>query len=128
MFSKEFYKFLNKFFKNRTEERLMIFYVNFSRGVFGYDIIASGGKVAASVYLDDVVNKAVINSAQNIIVTHNHPNGDKRFSKGDIELTKAISEALEVHKIVLLNHVLYTDGGCESLFDDKTMEDLGRRK
>ena len=46
-----------------------------------------------------------------ISMVHNHPSGDPKPSKADIEMTRKVKEAAAAVSIVLHDHVIVSRGG-----------------
>lgn len=53
-----------------------------------------------------VVQEALRNHAVSVAIAHNHPSGDSNPSMADMELTKAIRDALKTVDIKLLDHII----------------------
>ena len=49
---------------------------------------------------------AITTNSQSIILCHNHPAGNKKASRQDIELTKKVKEACRCMDIQLLDHLI----------------------
>ena len=62
------------------------------------------------VYPREVVKRALELHATAIILVHNHPSGDPKPSRDDVEMTKAIRAAAEVLSVVLHDHVIVGNG------------------
>lgn len=63
------------------------------------------------VYPREVVKRALELGATAIIMAHNHPSGDPKPSKADIEMTKEVAEAGERLGIQLHDHLIMTRSG-----------------
>lgn len=61
------------------------------------------------VHPREVFRFALIESANHIIVAHNHPSGDPTPSREDIEITKKLVETGRIMGITLLDHVIIGD-------------------
>ncbi|MBA4688609.1 MAG: JAB domain-containing protein [Candidatus Galacturonibacter soehngenii] len=57
----------------------------------------------------EVLIRALLCGAVNIILVHNHPSGICEPSKEDITLTKRMKEACEIVKIPLIDHIIIGD-------------------
>ncbi len=51
---------------------------------------------------------------KSIIIVHNHPSGDTKPSRGDIEMTQAVKEVSEKLGIQLHDHVIVGKSGASS--------------
>ena len=70
------------------------------------------------VYPREVVKRALELNASAIIVVHNHPSGDPKPSRADIEMTRKIKEAAAAVNITLHDHVIVGRGGHVSFKSD----------
>lgn len=77
--------------------------------------IAEGSET--TVYIEDkkVVETAINFKAENVIVSHNHPDGFSMPSREDINLTKRLKEALNTVGIKLCDHVIVGDDNVVSM-------------
>lgn len=66
------------------------------------------------VYPREVVKRALELGASALIIVHNHPSGDPTPSRGDIEMTSQVKDALEKIGIALHDHVVIGRKGHES--------------
>ena len=60
------------------------------------------------LYIREVIKKSLLLGATSIIIAHNHPSGDARPSKADIELTNQLALACNNIGITLVDHVIVT--------------------
>jgi len=67
------------------------------------------------VYPREVVKRALEVGASSVLIAHNHPSGDPNPSKGDIEMTRQVRDALKVVGINLHDHVIIGKSGHCSL-------------
>ncbi|MFD2234305.1 RadC family protein [Phaeospirillum tilakii] len=58
------------------------------------------------LYPREVVRRALALHASALIMVHNHPSGDPKPSKADIEMTRAVREALAVVGVQLHDHLV----------------------
>lgn len=68
--------------------------------------ISFGGTNFAMLEPKDVLYEAVKAEAPKIIVVHNHPSGDPRPSKEDINLTRRLIASSEIIGLELLDHII----------------------
>jgi DNA repair protein RadC len=62
------------------------------------------------VYPREVVKRALELSASAVIMVHNHPSGDVTPSKADIDMTRAVREAVKAVGIALHDHLVIGRG------------------
>ena len=93
---------------------MMILLDNQNRTI-GVETLGGGTVNQMMVYPREVLRLALANNAVNVIIVHNHPSGDKRPSRDDIELTKTLQDALKSARINLHDHLIVAGGSCISL-------------
>jgi len=87
------------------------------------DINISIGSISASiVHPREVFKPAIDHLASAIILMHNHPSGELKASRQDIEITKTIYQAGEILDIPLLDHIIIGHSGYLSLREQGHME------
>ncbi len=87
------------------------------------DINISIGSISASiVHPREVFKPAIDYLASAIILMHNHPSGELKASRQDIEITKTIYRAGEILDIPLLDHIIIGHSGYLSLREQGHME------
>lgn len=87
------------------------------------DINISIGSISASiVHPREVYKPAIDYLASAIILMHNHPSGELKASRQDIEITHTIQKAGEILDIPLLDHVIIGHKGFLSLREQGHME------
>jgi DNA repair protein RadC len=92
------------------EEYMYMICMNTKNKVIGVFEISHGTVNASLVSPREVFQKALLANATSIIVMHNHPSGDSRASREDIEVTKRLAEAGKVVGVELLDHIIVGDG------------------
>ena len=77
--------------------------------------ISRGTLNASMVHPREVFKPAVLHNAASIICFHNHPSGDPKPSKEDIETTNRLVEAGKIMGIEVLDHIIVCDDKYTSL-------------
>jgi DNA repair protein RadC len=62
----------------------------------------------------EMVNAALKHQAQAVVLQHNHPSGELKTSRGDIDVTRDIENALVVMGIALHGYLIIADTTCVS--------------
>ncbi len=75
-----------------------------------------------AVYPREILKEALARNASALIVTHNHPSGNRLPSIADQELTKMLSKALLMVNIPLLDHCIVSESGFFSFSDADLMK------
>jgi DNA repair protein RadC len=81
--------------------------------------ISIGSLNASIVHPREVFLEAVKRSAASMILVHNHPSGDTKPSREDIQVTKRLIEAGELMGIKVLDHIIIGDGKFLSFREEK---------
>jgi DNA repair protein RadC len=92
--------------RDLTKEVFIVAFLNNAKIVVGYKKISSGGSTATIVDPAEVMRQAVMNEANSILLVHNHPSGNKKASRADIQLTKRISKAGKLLGIPVDDHLI----------------------
>jgi DNA repair protein RadC len=97
------------------EERILVIYQDI-HGNYIRDEIEQVGTIDA-VFLSprEIIGKAILLKASEIVVVHNHPSGEFTPSKMDIEMTKTLKEALKQVRIKLQDHIVISKRGYYSM-------------
>jgi DNA repair protein RadC len=81
-------------------------YVDVKNKLIWDEIISIGTVTCSLVHPREVFKPAFINSAVGIVLVHNHPSGDPKPSKEDVNLTKRLKTVSEHMGIELLDHII----------------------
>ncbi len=76
--------------------------------------ISEGVTSSSPVYMEKVVGDALLHNASFVIIGHNHPNGSKRPSSADVDVTMKITNALLHVNIRVLDHIIICGDDCFS--------------
>jgi DNA repair protein RadC len=58
-----------------------------------------------------IVGRALAQNCHRLVLAHNHPSGDPRPSRADIDVTRILSRALAPLEIVITDHVIVSRNG-----------------
>jgi len=103
------------------KEYFFIILLNRANEVIGYHKISEGGICATLVDIRIAFAIALKSLAVGMILTHNHPSGNKKPSEQDIKLTKDFRKAGDLLDIKVFDHIIITATGYCSLLDDGLM-------
>ena len=92
-----------------TKEMFLVFYLNSQNELIAEDLQDYGTVDQVSVYPREITKRALFLNASAIILAHNHPGGNTKASKADVEVTKQITAALLPFKIKIHDHVIVSD-------------------
>ncbi len=87
-------------------ETFVALYLTQKNMLIDSEVLFTGSVNQAAVYPREVVRLALLKDASNVICGHNHPSGNVKPSKDDLEITRKLKGALELLDITLLDHVI----------------------
>jgi DNA repair protein RadC len=79
------------------------------------ELVSEGSVDQASVYVREIVKRALEIGSSGLILVHNHPSDDPQPSRADIQLTRDIVEAGKRLGIAVHDHVIIGADGHPSL-------------
>lgn len=101
------------------KERFYVLSVSTQMRVIGQRMVAEGSLSEVPAYPRQVVETALNHNAYGVILCHNHPGGDVRPSKGDIDVTCNLEMVLSRLGIALIDHIIISDGQVYSMMEHK---------
>ena len=101
--------------EEESEEYLYMIGLNTKNKVLGVFEVSHGTVNASIVGVREIFQKALLLNAVSIILMHNHPSGDSKPSRQDIEVTKKAAEAGKILDVEVLDHIIIGDKQYRSL-------------
>ncbi|MGE3335633.1 MAG: DNA repair protein RadC [Rhodospirillaceae bacterium] len=92
-------------------EQFRLIYLDRKNKVIADEAQQRGTVDHTPVYPREVIKRALELNASAFIMVHNHPSGDPRPSRADIEMTRKIKDAAAAVSITLHDHVIVSRGG-----------------
>jgi DNA repair protein RadC len=89
-------------------EEFKLLLLNRANAVLGIVPISKGGVSGTVTDVRVILQAAVLSNASGLIVSHNHPSGNRNPSDSDIRITQKIREAASLMDIQLLDHIILT--------------------
>ena len=99
--------------------------LNSANQVIAVDTVSLGTLAMAPVHPREVFKAPLKRSAAAIILLHNHPSGDIKPSRQDMEETRRLSDAGELLGIRLFDHIILSRGKYFSMLESGKMPDPG---
>lgn len=99
-------------------EEVKILYLNQSNMVLGIYNHSKGGINQSIVDVRHIFSIALLCNSTGLIIAHNHPSGNLKPSKDDLDITKRIKEIGKLHTIQLLDHLIITKDSYYSFSDN----------
>lgn len=94
--------------RDNKKEHFVVFFLNARSQTIQRDTISVGTLTDNLVHPREVFEPAILHTAAQIIVAHNHPSGNPTPSRSDKAITQRLVEAGKILGIHLLDHVIVT--------------------
>ena len=98
--------FMVKRLGHEAIEKFMVIYLNSQNEVITDEIMSSGTVDRTAIFPREIAKHALQYRATALIIVHNHPTGQLRPSKADIEMTRQVKEALQTVAVTLHDHII----------------------
>lgn len=99
-------------------EYFYLVFLNRANHVLGYIKLSEGGICSTVTDLRLAFATALKVVSSGVILCHNHPSGNLKPSKSDIELTKKFRHAGEILDIPILDHLILSNNSYFSFADE----------
>lgn len=121
--SSDVYEFLKEPLADEEYENLLMISLNQAGVVKKVDWLTTGSDTSTVFSTKQICRCAVMNNACGVIMVHNHPSGNTKPSKDDLESTRKLRQALNLFEISLMDHVIIGGGntGYYSMADSEGM-------
>ena len=96
--------------------------LNRANKVKSIELISKGGVSGTVVDGKIVFKKALEQTASAVVLCHNHPSGNLKPSRADMELTKNLKRFGAMIDLPILDHLIITDAGYYSFADEGVLE------
>jgi len=87
-------------------ESFKVLLLNRNNNVLGVMNISEGGMSETPVDIRLILQSALLSNASYIVISHNHPSGSVKPSKGDDNVTYKVKKACEAIDILLYDHII----------------------
>ncbi|STO31095.1 DNA repair protein RadC [Fusobacterium necrogenes] len=94
-----------------SREEFKVIFLNNYNILLGSETLFVGTIDKSAVYPREILEKVIQYKAKGVIFAHNHPSGNLRPSKQDIQLTEHMQEVLDMVDVKLLEHIIITKDG-----------------
>lgn len=113
--------FLLPYFMNKRNEAVALICLDNRCKVLNCAFVSDGSINATEINVRLIMQQALMHNATAVILAHNHPSGHALPSREDISTTMAISKALVVADIRLLDHIIVAENDFVSMRDTPTL-------
>ena len=94
-------------FKDQVRERFVVFWLNSTNKVLGFEVITEGTLNSSLVHPREVFRGSIVATAASILIAHNHPSENPEPSQEDLAITKQIVEAGKICGIPVHDHIIF---------------------
>ena len=96
---------------HRQTEAVRLLMLNARNVLIRDEIVSEGSVDQAAVYAREIIRRALEHHASALILVHNHPSGDPKPSRDDIQMTRTILDAARLLGIAVHDHVIIGRSG-----------------
>lgn len=101
---------LTRRLRNSNKENFYVIFLDARHNLIKFRRIFVGTLSANTIYPREIFKEAIAESAAAIILAHNHPSGDPKPSKEDIEITENLLKLGRLMGVDVLDHIII--GSC----------------
>jgi len=120
--SRDTYLAISPLLKDKKHEEFWILLLNRKNEIIKKKLVSTGGVSGTLVDPKIVFKTALDNLASSIVMVHNHPSGNLKPSKADINLTRKLIASGKMIEIPVLDHLIFSDNGYFSFADEGYLE------
>lgn len=95
-----------KYLQDLAQEKLILILLNHQNEVIGMSDVFSGTSCECMVEPSHIFRTILMSGATNFVLAHNHPSGDTRTSRADIESTKKILQGAKLLNLKFIDHII----------------------
>ncbi|MFH1376079.1 MAG: DNA repair protein RadC [Candidatus Woesearchaeota archaeon] len=107
--AKDVYDYFIDKYGSKKKEYLLCLYLDTKNKVIKEKVISIGTLDSSLVHPREVFKEAIKESANSIILVHNHPSGDSKPSTDDRRITNRLKKIGELFDIKLSDHIIIGD-------------------
>ena len=111
-------QFVSNELSGQNRERVLVITLDNSLNIIAVNDVSQGNSNSASVEPYKILECVFKDNAANIILAHNHPNGNKRPSNSDVDFTLEIINLCRKVKTNVNDHIIVGANGAFSMASD----------
>ncbi len=104
--ARDVYEYMKGRIPDGTKEHLCLLFMDAKNRIIRHEIVSVGTLTASLIHPREIFKAAIRESANAVILVHNHPSGDVQPSNADKQVTTIVRQAGELLQIELLDHVI----------------------
>ena len=99
-------RFCANYFREHSEENLIVLSLTENRKLKCVDVISKGSETETAYYPRKILKAAIKNKSNNIVISHNHPNGSVEPSTNDVAITEKLGILMRDFGINVIDHII----------------------
>ena len=119
--SRDAYEELRPLIADLMHEEFWVLYLNNANRVQSRFQLSKGGLTGTLVDVRLILKKALEQGAVGLILAHNHPSGNLRPSKADLQITRKTKKAAALMDLRLLDHLIVHGSEYYSFADEQQL-------
>ena len=104
--AKDVFDYAHPKLNGADKEHFMVLHLDSKNKILKDEIISIGTLNSSIIHPREVFKSAIKESANSVILVHNHPSGDPKPSKADEEITELLFKSGDLLSIKVLDHVI----------------------
>jgi DNA repair protein RadC len=120
--SKDVFNLLSPELRFLRKESFIGLYLDTRNALIKKETISLGSLNTSVVHPREIFSSAIRESANSVIIVHNHPSGNPEPSKEDIDITRILVRAGQLIGIPIIDHVIIGDSSYFSLADRQSLK------
>ncbi len=116
--SRDAYAIMQPLVGDLSHEEFWILLLNRSNRLMDVIRTSQGGISGTVTDIRMILKNAILHSASSLVLCHNHPSGNLKPSRADMEITKKMNEAARLMDIKVLDHIILADRDYFSFADE----------
>jgi len=109
--------FIRSILPDNVKEHFVVLILDGAHTVVSYQVITTGLANVCQVHPREVFQPAILAGAVAVIVAHNHPTGDTKESKEDLQVTKRLKDAGTLLGVKVLDSLIVTEDNFNSIIE-----------
>jgi len=109
--AEDVFEYSSKRILSNDKEYFIVLMLDSKNRLIRDEIVSIGTLNSSIVHPREIFKSAIKESANSVILVHNHPSGDCTPSDEDKQITKLIFEAGDLLNIKVMDHIIISQGG-----------------
>lgn len=116
--------YVEKLFSGVSLESFYVICLNAKSEIVDTKEMNSGTASKVDVQIRQITDYILKQNCDRIIITHNHPTGEKEPSNDDIRMTQKLFNSCVLNDIDILDHIIYSPSGIYSFAENGLMNQI----